>query len=147
MRVFYQVSSVACAALALGALGLYDAKTKRVHLPILIVAAILETAFIALWSPEAIALRLLAALASCLLFSMVFFAVKGSMGAGDPLLAAYIGLLLGPIGAWVALAAASLSGIAYALLSGKAKCRERIAFGPFAAACAILVKIYIDCIE
>jgi len=69
------------------------------------------------------------------LFLMLKFLYREGLGTGDVILAMGIGILLTPFSAIIAVLAASVAGILFALIKGKGKMdtKMRIPFGPFLA--------------
>ncbi len=88
-----------------------------------------------LGSPSSFYLNLFTGVVSALLFLSIYFITLGrGMGLGDVKLAFLIGSILGPRTILVWLFSAFTTGgivAAYLLISGKAKLKARIAFGPF----------------
>jgi leader peptidase (prepilin peptidase)/N-methyltransferase len=69
------------------------------------------------------------------MFLMLKFLYREGLGTGDVILAMGIGVLLTPFSAIIAVLAASVAGILFALIKGKGKMdiKMRIPFGPFLA--------------
>lgn len=98
-------------------------------------AGLFITIFYLLGDPSIFYLNLLTGTLSALFFLSIYFITLGrGMGLGDVKLALLLGSILGPTSSLVWLFVSFITGgivATFLLISGKAKLKARIAFGPF----------------